>query len=181
MADSCPQVSQQLDGFSCSLETDKPKYEPGEPVELTFHLTNNKAEDMYVLKWHTPLEGVRNNFLTITVDGAGVRYQGIMVKRGNPGAESYILVRAGQCVSATVDLHKGYSTDTPGHYFVEMEPNLLDVITKTDDVVFKPRTLDEMTMVDMVCKPVEFDVVASVHLCVTIKSTLVKSTLASCF
>ena len=153
--------NQKEAGFSCWMETDKSTYEPKEPVHLTFHLTNNNPEDMYVLTWHTPLEGVRNRFLTVTVDGdKDVPYRGVLLKRGNPTAECYQLVPAGETVSAEVLLQDGYSTVLPGHYVLEMRPDLWDVIPKVDNKEFVPHTLDQVHRVPMACKPVEFDVVA---------------------
>lgn len=144
--------------FTCSLDTDKKSYGSGEEVTLTFNLTNTHDSDTYVLKWHTPLEGMLNNYLLVTIDGKDVPYRGIMAKRGNPGAEEYILLKAGEGVSGSVLLKKGYNTDASGHYHVEMRyGRLLDVVPREEGVAFKPHTLNEFKRVDIKCGSVEFD------------------------
>lgn len=146
-------------GFSSTIRTDKATYSPGEPVVLSFMLTNNNAQDMFVLKWHTPLEGMRNNYLDVTVDGVKVPYRGIMAKRGPPGIDSYRLVAAGETVDAEVDITKGYGTDKPGKYRVQVNTNLMDVVPRKESVDFKPNGFDDFKAVALSSNVVEFDVV----------------------
>lgn len=146
--------------FSCSIRMDKDTYSPTDPVLLLFQLTNNNDCDMYVLTWHTPLEGVRNRFLKVTVEGKDVPYRGIMVKRGPPSADSYVLVAAGETVSASVDIREGYSTETCGRYSVLLDTGgLMDVVPRKEGVDFAPNGFDGFTSVDISCGPVEFDIV----------------------
>jgi peptidyl-Lys metalloendopeptidase len=44
----------------------------GEPVPLSFRLTNRSAQPLAVLTWHTPLEGLLSNALEVTRDGAPI-------------------------------------------------------------------------------------------------------------
>ena len=146
-------------GFSCTMKTDKTIYSPGEPVILFFTLTNNNAQDMFVLKWHTPLEGMRNNYLEVMVDGVKVRYRGIMAKRGPPDADSYRLVAAGETIDAEVDITKGYSSQKSGKYTVQLKTRLMDVVPKKEGVAFKPNGFDDFNPVAISSSVVEFDVV----------------------
>lgn len=145
--------------FSCSISTDKMKYAPEEAVMLTFKLTNNNNCDMYVLRWHTPMEGMRNNYLDVTVGGETVPYRGMMAKRGPPSADSYTLIVAGETAVFTVDITKGYSTKTCGKYSVQLNTNLMDVVTRKVDVEFAPSGFDDFTTVAISSDSVEFDVV----------------------
>ena len=144
--------------FSCSIRTDKTKYQPREPVTLHFELSSNNNCDVYVLTWHTPLEGLYNRYLTVTVGGKEVPYRGIMAKRGNPSADSYVFLPAGGTVSGTVDICSGYSTDARGHYSVELQTNLKDVVESREDKDFVASELGHMKRVPIACGPLEFDV-----------------------
>ncbi len=146
--------------FSCSLATDKNVYAPEEPVQFLFTLTNNNDCDLYVLNWHTPLEGMWNRYLQVSVGGTDIPYRGIMAKRGPPSAESYILVPAGETVSASVDMLKGYSTETLGRYSVLLSTALMDVVERKEGVEFLANQFADMTQVPIACGPVEFDVVS---------------------
>lgn len=149
----------RIDCFSCSIKTDKETYPPDSPVQLLFELTNNNDCDVYVLNWHTPLEGMYNRFLKVTVGGTDVPYRGIMVKRGPPSAESYVLVAAGETVRASVDIREGYSTETCGRYSVLLSTRLMDVVPKKEGIDFEPSGFDGFTSVEISCGPVDFDVV----------------------
>ena len=96
-------------------------YDSAEKVQLRFELTNGGKKDLFVLKWYTPLEGLNSDCLTITRnEKSKVAYDGPMVKRGNPSAEDYILVRAGAMVSAEVDVGESYAVSVPADYKVEL-------------------------------------------------------------
>jgi hypothetical protein len=145
--------------FPCSIRTDKDVYAPKEAVSLSFTLTNNNGQDLYVLKWHTPLEGMLNNFLSVTVDGIKVPYRGIMVKRGPPSAESYSLVSKGSNLDASVNITDGYSTETCGKYIVQLKTSLMDVVPQKEGVDFKPNGFNDFSSVAISSNPIEFNVV----------------------
>lgn len=144
--------------FSCSISTNKATYTTSDDVQLNFDLTNLNEQALYVLKWHTPLEGMRNRYLSVLVGGKEVPYRGIMAKRGNPVAESYVLVGAGETVSSTVALKKGYDTTTPGSYSIQFNAGLFDVVPKKEGEEFQPSKLGEMTPVPISCEPINFTV-----------------------
>lgn len=146
--------------FTCLISTDKQSYKSGEEVKLFFKLTNINKQDLYVLKWHTPLEDFRNNFLKVKHDGKDLMYLGIMAKRGNPGAESYVLVSSGESVEAEVVLNKAYDVVDPGHYTVELQTKLMDVLEKQEGEEMVPRKLGSMQCAALSCDPVQFDIMA---------------------
>ena len=146
--------------FSATLEMDKTSYQSADKILMTFRLTNEQPEDTYVLKWHTALEGFRNKFLTVTVNGKELLYRGIMAKRGNPSADSYVLISAGQTVDATLDLREAYRFEESGTCKVVMGPRLMDVIPKKAGTAFVPHTLDQLSGASMTVEPVQFKVSA---------------------
>jgi hypothetical protein len=96
-------------------------YDSAEPVRLRFELTNDGHVDLYVLKWYTPLEGLNSDCLSVLRNGkTKVAYDGPMIKRGKPGPDDYLLVRAGQTVTADVDVSESYAVSAPANYQVEL-------------------------------------------------------------
>lgn len=113
-------------------------FKSDEPVNLTFELTNTGGEDLYVLTWYTPLEGLFSDCLKVERDGGRVEYDGPLPKRGNPTAENYVLVPAGQTVSKEVEVSRAYDVNTPGNYDVELDTEVDDIVTAA-----AAKTLDE--------------------------------------
>ncbi len=102
-------------------------YDSGEPVTLRFKLTNNGDEDLYVLKWYTPLEGLNSDCLTvIRNEKSKVAYDGPMIKRGHPGPDDYVLVPAGGTVTADVNVSESYAVSIPADYRVELNIRALE-------------------------------------------------------
>ena len=102
-------------------------YDSAKPVKLRFDLTNTGDEDLYVLKWHTPLEGLNSDCLTvIRNEKSKVAYDGPMIKRGHPGPEDYVLIPAGATVTADVDVGESYAVSIPGDYRVELNIQALE-------------------------------------------------------
>lgn len=124
----------------------------GEPVELRFQLTNRTAQPLYVLKWRTPLEGQMGTDFQVTRDGTEVSYQGRMVKRANPGADSYVTLAPGASVDARIDLSQAYEMKQPGRYRIAFHGELMDVVEKQAEV---PRTMDQFQSRPVSCNTVE--------------------------
>ncbi len=129
----------------------------GEPVELRFQLTNRTQQPLYVLKWRTPLEGLMGKDFQVTRDGTEVAYQGRMVKRGNPTAESYVTLAPGASVDATVDLSQAYEMKQPGRYRIAFHGELMDVVEKQAEV---PRSMDQFQSRPVSCPGVETAITA---------------------
>ena len=88
-------------------------------VNCGFDFTNTANEDQYVCEYFTPLEGIGNRFLTITYqDGTDLPYMGILARRLPPTKENFKLIKAGETVSASIDLTEAYSFDKDGVYTI---------------------------------------------------------------
>uniref|UniRef100_A0A1X7UJM4 Lysine-specific metallo-endopeptidase domain-containing protein n=1 Tax=Amphimedon queenslandica TaxID=400682 RepID=A0A1X7UJM4_AMPQE len=48
-------------------------------VACSFEFTNNANEDLYLLKRNTPLEGLRSRFVSVSLDGHPLEYEGIIM------------------------------------------------------------------------------------------------------
>lgn len=113
-----PNLKAQLSGpssFGCD-----------QPIRLKFSLTNIGDGDWYVLAWYTPLEGLRSNCLKVSYNNELLQYDGIMMKRGNPPPEAYILLKPGGFVTSEFDIGSGYPVNVPGEYMVKFEKNNLE-------------------------------------------------------
>jgi hypothetical protein len=134
-----------------------PRLKVGEPVPLLFKLTNRSAQPLFVLEWHTPLEGLLANVLEVTRDGAPVPYEGPMVKRGAPGADDYAAIASGASVEAEIDVSLAYNLKQPGTYRITPRANLMDVATQKEGL---PRALDQFQERAIQCPTVETVIVA---------------------
>lgn len=104
-----------------------------------------------MLKWNTPLEGMESNFLIVSRDGGSrLSYDGIMFKRGNPTAPNFVLVQAGETVSATVDVSAGYDITVVGKYTIQMDTSIQYYRAGGD--------INELDMQDLSSPPVTFEV-----------------------
>src|SRR3569833_1341713 len=79
--------------IQCELSIAK-VLQAAQPAELVFKLTNAGEEDIQVLNWQTPFEGIRAPMFTVLRDGTELQYHGPMLKRGAPSNEDYLTVKA---------------------------------------------------------------------------------------
>jgi peptidyl-Lys metalloendopeptidase len=137
--------------LQCALSV-AASHKAGEPVELTFRLTNPTERPLFVLKWHTPLEGLKNNFLEVTRAGTPVEYQGPMFKRGEPQAGDYVTVAPGATVQAKIDASLAYDFSKPGTYRISFPGPLRDVAALQSEL---PRPLANHQALPVQCPAVE--------------------------
>ena len=88
-------------------------------VACSFEFTNNANEDLYLLKRNTPLEGLISEFVSVSLDGRPLEYQGIYIHRIPPTKDEFVLLKAGESISATVQITDAFSIDTDGLYTVQ--------------------------------------------------------------
>ncbi|XP_019854626.1 PREDICTED: uncharacterized protein LOC109583643 isoform X2 [Amphimedon queenslandica] len=88
-------------------------------VACTFEFTNNANEDLYLLKHGTPLEGLVSQFLTVSVADSPVEYDGPFIHRLPPTKDEFVLLKAGESISASVQITDAFSIDTDGIYTVQ--------------------------------------------------------------
>ena len=65
-------------------------YVVGTPITINFTLENLLDENLWILKWYTPLEGMRGEIFQVNCDGKEIPYEGMMAKRGDPDRDSYM-------------------------------------------------------------------------------------------
>ncbi|GAB3371749.1 M35 family metallo-endopeptidase [Massilia agri] len=92
------------------------QYGRSDEVQVRVTFTNNSAAPQYVLKWHTPVEGMTSPLFEVQRDGQQVRYLGIHAKRPAPGPGDYLLLAPGATLSSTVELSALYEMNVTGSY-----------------------------------------------------------------
>lgn len=111
------------------------EYQSHEPIWVRFELTNNGNEDVYVLKWYTPLEGLNSDCLQVVRNGTQtVPYDGRLAKRGKPDPADYVLVPAKQTISVDVDISESYHVSVPGEYDVSLRTTVRDYVSRVGNV-----------------------------------------------
>jgi hypothetical protein len=120
--------------------TAEPGYLTGQPVLIRFTLENMTDGDLWVLTWYTPLEGLKGRIFDVTCDGAEIRYEGRMVKRGDPGGKDYVHIPPRGSVSAVVDLSETYSLPACRDCRVRFRGRIHDIVRAKESF---PRKSDD--------------------------------------
>jgi len=151
-AEETPAMGTSLE---CSMSVAR-QVTAGQPAELVFRLRNPTAQPLYVLNWHTPLEGLLSNCLKVTRDGVELPYQGPMFKRGDPDADSYVTLAPGASAEQKIEASLAYDFSQPGTYRIEFRGPLMDVATQQAEV---PRPLAKHSAMPVQCPVVETTIV----------------------
>ena len=84
-----------------------------------------------MLKWHTPLEGIKDNVFRVRKgEEYTALYTGIIVKRGLPQPRDYVTLDPTGSVSANFNLEEVYDISKSGNYHVEFVSPILHVGTE---------------------------------------------------
>lgn len=102
----------------------------GQPVLLRFDLRNTGTVAVQVLIWGTPFDGWFAPFVQLQRDGVPLPYQGPTVKRGDPTADDYLPLAAGQSRRVEIDLAEAFDLRTPGAYRLTPQIVLHDVVAQ---------------------------------------------------
>jgi len=103
---------------SVELAFNKRSYKASDNQKLSFSLTNDSNQPMRILKWHTPLDGIKSDMFHVEKDGKKAVYLGPIYKRGLPTEEDYLTLDPGQTVTEKIDFQETYDIAEVGHYNV---------------------------------------------------------------
>lgn len=132
------------------------KYVQGGPIVIGFSLENPSPNAVWILKWYTPLEGIKGKIFELKCDGEDIPYEGRMVKRGAPEQEDYIWLEAGSSVQVEVDLSRDYSFPKCGDCKLKFKGRIFDVVSDEHQV---PRASSEHIFIDIPGNSVSFSIV----------------------
>lgn len=113
-------------GLSTTLEAQKGFIGVAEDAVVKITYRNDSAEDIYLVRWQTALQGVEGNLFDVSRDGQEVPYTGRLYKRATPRAEDYIRIPAGTSRSADVELSSVYDLSRTGEYSIRYRIALQD-------------------------------------------------------
>ncbi|WP_394828376.1 M35 family metallo-endopeptidase [Pendulispora albinea] len=107
-----------LGRVAVSLSTDQSALAAQRGLAVTVTMTNTANHAVRLLKWKTPVDGINESLFVVARDGAEVAYTGRVYKRIAPRASDYVVLRAGESLTRTVDLAETYDLSVTGHYTV---------------------------------------------------------------
>jgi hypothetical protein len=88
---------------------------PDGQVVLHFKLSNNGKRGLHLLRWGSPFEGAWfGPFVKARAAQGELVFQGAMRKRGDPSAEDYLHLPAGQSLSAELTLNDAFTLPPTG-------------------------------------------------------------------
>lgn len=98
-------------------------------VALHFTLRNAGKHDLHLLRWGSPFEGGWfGPFVRASTPQGELPFQGAMRKRGDPAAQDYLLLRAGQSLSAELSLNDAFALPPAGTLSLRASWHWHDVI-----------------------------------------------------
>jgi peptidyl-Lys metalloendopeptidase len=106
------------DGAVVSLSVDQGNFDSTQDVLVHVTISNPTRHTVRVLKWFTPAEGVEEPLFAVMRNGEPVAYLGVVYKRPAATGQDYISLRAGESISATVNLGEYYDLSQSGVYEV---------------------------------------------------------------
>ncbi|KQS36190.1 hypothetical protein [Pedobacter sp. Leaf194] len=111
----------------------------GEQPKLQFTVHNEHSAEKSFCKWHTPFEPLMSKYLDIRDEnGIEVAYKGPMAKRiMPPPAESYLVVKPKDTISANLDLLNAYQLEVGKKYTVSYNSSAVSGIKALNVVTFK--------------------------------------------
>lgn len=104
--------------LSISLTAPSAVAPAGAAVNVTVTMTNVADHAVRVLRYNTPVDGLKEDLFRVSRDGAAVAYLGRHYKWAAPQAEDFITLDHGQSLVATVDVATAYDFAETGSYFL---------------------------------------------------------------
>ena len=88
-------------------------------LTLAFTVTNPSEKAASVLQWFSPLEGIKSDCLTVTLNDQEIKYQGMMIKRKwPPPPEAYLTLSPGESFTTFFDVEPSYPLSEKDTYSI---------------------------------------------------------------
>ncbi len=118
---ACFSAQAASNGVTVSIAPEKNSLKQDDDVVVRVTITNTSSTPQYVLKWHTPFNGVEDHLFEVKRDGVDVPYLGAHYKRPAPTAKDYYLLKPGQSHTSKVELSAMYDMSVTGDYSIKYE------------------------------------------------------------
>lgn len=87
-----------------------------ETVPVRVSISNTGESEIKILRWITPVDGVKGNLFSLTLNGRAVEYTGAIFKRAAPTEADYLTLQPGETIVKTVNLADYYDLSQNGYY-----------------------------------------------------------------
>ena len=136
-------------GAAVSLSTSNNKtfFGTAEDVILQVSITNPNDHSIKILKWLTPLDGVKEPLFTVLRDGTPVAYLGPIYKRTAPTEQDYLTLAAGESLTSEVNLSALYDFSISGNYEISYEVASIQLYMEVDNERPKLTEMNRLTSV----------------------------------
>jgi len=139
-----------------SMEMRNIQYQKSDKLTIRFTFRNTTKNSVKLLKWNTPLEGFKSNFLNITHNGKKVAYIGKLVRRGEITKSDFITLNPNEVRTVILDLEKGYAIREPGKYKFYYNPKKIliadKILKKFDKNIFLSTDVTQLNHVEFYVK-----------------------------
>ncbi len=99
-----------------NLSFEKSIYGFNEDVPVRVAISNTGKSEMKILRWLTPVDGVKGDLFSVTLDGSPVEYTGALFKRAVPTELDYLTLKPGKTIVYNVNLADYYDLSRNGYY-----------------------------------------------------------------
>ena len=113
----------KMGSVTCHLEINQ-SFPNGDPVVVSISLNNATSENLEVLQYFTPLEGVMSNVFLLEYANEELAYRGPLVKRGPPTDADWLKLDAGSVLSAEVDISNAWDLGRAGEYSLQLRKGI---------------------------------------------------------
>ena len=99
-----------------STQHNKTTFSAAEDIMFQVSITNPGNDPIKILRWLTPLDGVKGPLFIVSRDGNPVEYLGPIYKRAAPTEQDYTTLTPGETLASEVNLSTLYDFSTSGNY-----------------------------------------------------------------
>jgi peptidyl-Lys metalloendopeptidase len=99
-------------------------------VLVNVAISNPNKNTIRILRWFTPIDGVKEDLFAVTVNGKAVEYTGADYKRPAPTDKDYITLKSGETLETTIDLAGFYDFSESGYYEISYKAEGLNIFAK---------------------------------------------------
>ena len=126
---ACFSAQAGSNGITVSVSAAKQSLGKNDDVVVNVTITNTSSTPQYVLKWHTPIDGVEDHLFDVTRDGEKLPYLARHYKRPAPTAKDYYVLKPGASHTSKVELSSIYDMSVTGDYSVKYHAASMNLFT----------------------------------------------------
>ena len=114
-----------------STQHNKTTFSAAEDIMFQVSITNPGNDPIKILRWLTPLDGVKGPLFIVSRDGNPVEYLGPIYKRAAPTEQDYTTLTPGETLASEVNLSTLYDFSTSGNYKISFQVDSKNLYLKS--------------------------------------------------